>query len=250
MKQLLMTGLMMAMSSLCVATETIHWGYDQDISAEHWGQLSDQFKACGTGQNQTPINIENAYKTAVNHKISIRYNTSPHAVVFNGHTIQVNTIEANNNDYIVVDHKKFFLRQFHFHTPSENQINGKNFPLEVHFVNVSEDGHITVLAVMFEIGPKSAEWDSVWSSLSKQENDSQTLVRSINLNHLLPKTHAYYRFSGSLTTPPCTEGVNWIVFKQKRYLSQTQLDEFKSLLVNQHNNRPIQPTNGRIIIED
>ncbi len=233
---------------MAFAAETIHWGYDKEISPEHWGELSENYKACSSGKNQTPINIKNIYTSNVKHKIDIHYKVSPDNIVFNGHTMQVNT--KDDSDYLVLDDQKYFLKQFHFHTPSENQIKDKSYPMELHFVNANAEGQLTVLAVMFDIGKSNSEWDKMWTVLSKAENDAKPLAQPLILDKFLPNKREYYRFSGSLTTPPCTEGVNWIVMRQHLMISSTQLDEFKVLLNKQGNNRPLQPINGRVVIQD
>lgn len=248
MKKILLSSLICCLSSATFAAETIHWGYDEDISPEHWGELSENYKTCNVGKNQTPINISSTYASTVKHKVDIEYKVSPHDIVFNGHTVQVNT--KDDSDYLVLDNQKFFLKQFHFHTPSENQIKGKSYPLELHFVNANAEGQLTVLAVMFELGQPNSEWNKLWSDLSDKENDAKSLTHTVDLEKLLPKKREYYRFSGSLTTPPCSEGVNWIVLKQSLTLSAEQLKQFKALIKDEANNRPLQPVNGRIVIED
>lgn len=251
MKFLLLLGAsILSLSQMTRAAETIHWGYDKEISPEHWGELDEHYKVCKTGKNQTPINITNPYKSAIKHNLNINYNATAQDIVFNGHTVQINTKKEDHRNYIVIDQQKYFLKQFHFHTPSENQIRGKNFPLELHFVNQNETGDLTVVAVMFNIGQMNTEWNNFWADLSLKENDDKILSRQLHLNKLLPKKLDYYRFSGSLTTPPCTEGVNWIVLKYPLTISSQQLQAFKMLIANQDNHRPIQPLNGRIVIED
>lgn len=248
MKKKIITGVLACvMSGMAVAADAILWGYDKEISPEYWGTLSDSYKTCSMGKNQTPINIANSYTSNVKHKINIAYKKSAHDVVFNGHTVQVNTKE--DTDYLVLDKQKFFLRQFHIHTPSENQIKGKSFPVEMHFVNANAQGQLTVVAVMYELGKPNPEWKKFWQDLSAQENDAKTLTHALDLQKLLPKKRDYYRFSGSLTTPPCSEGVNWIVLKQRLSISEEQLNTFKTLLKNHRNNRPLQPLNGRVVVE-
>lgn len=250
MKNLFLAAITLTMSSLVLAGEatTIHWGYDQEIGAAHWGELSEQYKTCSTGKNQTPINIHHTYRIRDQHPIEINYQAAPKTIIFNGHTVQVNT--ESERDYLQIEHEKFNLKQFHFHTPSENQINGKNFPLELHFVNQNAQGELTVLAVMFKLGKENSEISKMWADISTEENHPQPLRAQVNLTKLLPTQHGYYRFSGSLTTPPCSEGVTWIVLKQPLTLSEKQLEQFKDVLKQHSNNRPIQPLNGRLIIED
>ena len=250
MKKLLIAAMTCSISSWVLASEptTVHWGYDQEIGAAHWGELSEQYKTCSTGKNQTPINITHSYRVRDQHPIEIEYQAAPKTILFNGHTVQVNT--ESERDYLQLQGERFNLKQFHFHTPSENQINGKSFPLELHFVNQNAQGQLTVLAVMFELGKENTEISKMWADISPEENHAQALRTQVNLTKLLPKKRSYYRFSGSLTTPPCSEGVTWIVLKQPLTLSEKQLEQFKDVLKQHSNNRPIQPLNGRLIIED
>jgi carbonic anhydrase len=166
-------------------------------------------------------------------------------VINNGHTIQVTVDEE---DDFVLDREKFTLRQYHFHTPSENQINGHTFPLEAHFVHSKEDGDLAVVAVMFKVGKENPALPPLIDAMPKQENQQVTINRQVNLRDLFPEDLHYYRFSGSLTTPPCSEGIRWLVLKQPVSLSQAQLDAFKQALKTT-NNRPLQHLNGRMIVE-
>lgn len=230
------------------AAETVHWGYADPSRPEQWANLTPAYQLCSTGQNQSPINITDTYTSLNKHYIEVEYNFSPHDIVFNGHTVQVNT--ADYRDYVVLDRQKYFLKQFHFHTPSENQIQGKHYVMELHFVHQNAQQQYVVLAVMFELGRANPEWEKFWQDLSPEVGEDKILTHTINLESLLPKKHEYYRTTGSLTTPPCTEGVIWIILKQPLSLSQVQLDEFRQLLQQHRNNRPIQPSHGRVIVED
>lgn len=250
MRLILLSCFLCCFNTYVSASASVHWGYDDDISPKHWGQLNDSFKSCDTGKIQTPINIEQAYKTATTHQLDIQYKTAPNDIIFNGHTVQVNTKKSDHQDYITIDHRTFFLTQFHFHTPSENEIYGKQYPLEMHFVNANKKGEIAVVAVMFNLGQENSELNKLWKNLPAQENTDRVFRQKINIEKLIPKQRGYYRFSGSLTTPPCSEGVIWIVLKQPLTLSSQQLEVFKARLLHHHNQRPIQPLYGRIIIED
>ncbi|AOA59808.1 carbonic anhydrase [Acinetobacter larvae] len=248
MKKYLFSSTILTVSLITHANETVHWGYDAERGPAQWGKLSADYKACSDGKNQTPINITNVYESEHKHPIDVEYQVHPNHVVFNGHTVQINS--QDQSDYLVLDQEKYYLQQFHLHTPSENQIDGKSFPLELHFVNANAQGELTVMAVMFELGQKNSEWDKIWADLSYKENDVKSLAQEVDLEKLLPKNREYYRFSGSLTTPPCSEGVNWIVYKQPMTISKQQLAEFQKILKGHSNNRPIQPTHGRIVIAD
>lgn len=249
MKKLIWGLLCCCAGSVSYANNEVHWGYQGEVSAEHWGALSDQYQLCATGKNQSPINIQGTYHSTDQHPIQIDYAENPENIVFNGHTVQVNAKNSQNNK-VTIDGENYYLKQFHFHTPSENTIDGKQFPLEIHFVNANAQGQLTVLAVMVENGQANPEWTKLWKDFKAQENQTKPITSQIQLQNLLPTTREYYRFSGSLTTPPCSEGVNWIVYKNPITMSQDQIQMLQKVLNFQHNNRPVQVQNGRIIIED
>lgn len=232
------------------ASASLHWGYEAQSGPGQWGDLTPDFSQCKVGKNQTPINITQSYATTHKHPIQIEYKLAPQDIVFNGHTVQVNSKEHDEDDFISIDGEKFVLQQFHFHTPSENQIEGRSFALELHFVNANAEGDLAVVAVMFNLGKANPEWDKFWQDLSPIPEQKSLLKQHIDLEKLMPKQQHYYRFSGSLTTPPCTEGVIWLVMKKPMSISQQQLEQFKKLLKQHPNNRPIQPRHGRPIIEN
>jgi carbonic anhydrase len=146
-----------------------------------------------------------------------------------------------------VDGIQFNLKQFHFHSPSENHISGKSYPLEAHLVHADKDGNLAVVAVVFNEGKANATVAAAWSRMSKAEGKSE-LPTKVSAAGLLPKSHDYYRYNGSLTTPPCTEGVRWIVMKKPMTVSQEQLNAFQTT-VGFANNRPIQPANARPVLK-
>lgn len=226
----------------------VHWGYEGEVSPEHWAELSPDYQMCGLGKNQSPVDLQtsSAVKTVKQSPIIFKYDIQPDDVVNNGHTLQIDS--TNKSNHIVLDGQKYYLRQFHFHTPSENKINGKRFPMEGHFVNVSDDGHIAVVAVMYELGQENTDLNRLLAYRSGEENQIQTLKDDIKIKNIMPKKAGYYRFSGSLTTPPCTEGVTWIVLKQHAYISKDQFTAFEELF-HHDNARPVQPLNGRLIVE-
>lgn len=240
--------LLCSVSSVVFASENIHWSYDGETSPIHWGDLSEDFGLCKSGKNQSPINIENTYRSNIEHKIQIFYKSQPSNVVYNGHTVQVDNFDDKN--YIILDGKKFILKQFHFHIPSENLVEGKNYPLELHFVNMSSDGQIVVVATMFDVGDENKELKKIWKYLPKNENIYVKIKEHIDLEQIIPNNKNYYRFSGSLTTPPCSEGVTWVVFKNNLSISDKQLNLLKNVFNNKSNNRPLQKINGRLIVED
>lgn len=247
--KILVSGLTTALfsSALLASGHGTHWGYTGHAGPENWGDLDSKYVMCKLGNNQSPINITK--KISVMSKdlepISFKYATGASSVVDNGHTIQVNITDGSD---IEIDGVKFALKQFHFHSPSENQIDGKNFPLEAHFVHAAKDGHLAVVAVMFKEGKENKVLQKIWDRMPNKAGESAKCGLSSKLiNELLPKNKDYYRFSGSLTTPPCSEGVRWMVLKNYVTISPAQVKEFSKII--HKNNRPVQPLNARKVMK-
>lgn len=245
MKGLKRLSLIVMLSSMGVAgAAEPHWSYEGKAGPEHWSELSSDFHLCHEGKAQSPINIKDPIQGNLQ-PLNLAYQASAEKVINNGHTIQVT---VDNEDDFMLDGEKFTLRQYHFHTPGENQINGHTFPLEAHFVHSKEGGDLAVVAVMFEVGKENPALAPLIDAMPKKENQQVSINREIDLRALFPQDLHYYRFSGSLTTPPCSEGIRWLVMKQPVTLSQAQLDAFRQALKTT-NNRPLQPLNGRMIVE-
>ena len=225
-------------------TEHAHWGYQGDTAPAHWSGLDDQFSLCGTGVNQSPINLTEmtSARLADIHPAYARGGTE---VLNNGHTIQVN---YSNGSSLDIDGKTFALKQFHFHSPSENTINGEHFPMEAHLVHAADDGSLAVVAIMFREGEFNSELEKAWSQMPQQAGEKQLLKKPVNVQALMPEDLDYYRFNGSLTTPPCSEGVRWLVLKQPVTASAQQLETFRSVM-GHPNNRPVQPLNARQVYQ-
>ncbi len=240
-------SLLLGSSMLLAGHHTIHWGYTGHGGPEHWGELSDDFKMCLIGKNQSPIDLrtESMFDTKLP-AIRFHYATKTKDVVDNGHTEQVDIVPGS---YIVVDGIKFELKQFHFHTPSENKIDGRSFPLEAHFVHADEHGNLAVVALMFKYGKPNPVIDKIWSRMPKKAGKKHDLtMKAQEIKRLLPKNRDYYRFNGSLTTPPCSEGVRWLVLKHPVTISKKQVRRFAKIM-GHANNRPVQPINARVILK-
>ncbi len=221
------------------------WGYTGHNSPESWGHLSEKYHQCSDGLNQSPINITHSITDPDHKPLNLDYKKGSKEVVNNGHTIQVN-VEAG--DTLVMDGITFELKQFHFHSPSENHIKGKEFPLEAHFVHLDKDGNIAVVAVMFVEGAENKDLAKIWKVMPKKEGKAELKADDIAAN-LIPEKQHYYRFNGSLTTPPCTEGVRWVVLEKPLTVSKEQVKAFRDIM-GHPNNRPIQPLKARIIVEE
>lgn len=220
-----------------------HWDYSGEGGPTHWDTISPQFASCHA-QNQSPINLTGAIKASLK-PFQHDYKTGAENLVNNGHTLQVNYAKGS---WLEVDGIAFELKQFHFHSPSENHIDGKTYPMEIHFVHASKKGDLTVLAIMVKEGKENDTLTKLWKKMPKNGTEIK-LDQSINAQGLLPKNSHYYRFNGSLTTPPCTEGVRWLVLKDSITASKSQIDAFQKLM-GHPNNRPIQPINARELIEN
>ena len=245
MKQNLIIAALMLTSLSCVAEEhTSHWGYEGQEKPENWGKLSPEYSTCENGKNQSPINIDHVLKTQ-HENLTFSFETGKQEIVNNGHTIQVN---VTGNNQLILDEQIFTLQQFHFHTPSENTIKGKHYPMEAHFVYKNKAGELTVVALMFNSGEANSEIEKAWQQMPTEVNNKTILNKTVDINTLFPKKLDYYRFSGSLTTPPCTEGVRWIVLEQATTASDEQIQKFHSIM-HHDNNRPVQPLNGRVIVD-
>jgi len=221
----------------------VHWSYEGEGSPKHWAQIDKRFFMCKKGQNQSPVNLTGFTESDLP-AITFNYHLISTEILDNGHTEQVNVQKGSS---ITVDDIVFDLKQFHFHTPSENNINGKSFPLEAHFVHASKEGKLAVVAVMFEEGEPNAALTELWEQMPEKTGEHHT-IDAKHLDALIPKKRDYYRFNGSLTTPPCTEGVRWLVMKKPVTLSKLQINKFAKIM-HMHNNRPIQPTNARVILK-
>lgn len=242
MKKYLLTSLV-ALSLNVMAEEAPHWSYEGKAGPKNWGELSDTYSTCKTGKFQSPIDIRNALPSALP-PLSLIFHTAAEKIVNNGHTLQVT---VNDEDDFPLDNDTFKLKQYHFHSPSENLINGKSYPLEAHFVHANEKGELAVVAVMFETGKENPALKPILDSMPLTRDRVVSLEKQLNISELFPADRHYYRFSGSLTTPPCTEGLRWLVMKNSITLSPEQLANFQRAL--QHsNNRPVQPLNGRIVV--
>ncbi len=177
-------------------------------------------------------------------EIKLSYLKVPLNILNNSHTIQINTPKGNK---INIDKNEYELLQFHFHTPSEHALQGKRTPLEVHFVNKNSDGNLAVLGVFFKLGKRNKELTAMFNHLPSSGETKKVSREKINLSKLFPKSKNYYTYSGSLTTPPCSEIVTWYVYKDNIEISQDQLKKFKKLF--KMNARPLQKVSSRIVEE-
>ena len=240
-KSLFVVGLLLCSSAF--AASGPHWEYTGEAGAENWAKLSPDFAACG-GKNQSPINLTGFIEAQLK-PIAFSYKAGVTEILNNGHTVQVNAAAGSS---ITVDGVQFDLKQFHFHAPSENLIKGKSYPLEAHLVHADKDGNLAVVAVMFKEGKANKALEKAWAQMPKNAGDKLSLTEKIAPTEILPKNRDYYRFNGSLTTPPCSEGVRWLVMKHAMTASEAQIEAFTHV-IHHPNNRPVQPVNARPVLQ-
>jgi carbonic anhydrase len=244
---LLASGLSLLIApTLSVAQESHppHWAYSGPGDPTHWGKLDAAYSSCSTGHAQSPIDVKNA-KPADLPALKIDYQAVPLNIIDNGHTIQVNYPPGST---LTVGDKTYTLKQFHFHHPAEEYINGKSFPLVAHLVHADAEGHLAVIAVLYEPGAANPLIDKLWKNLPAEKEKAQDVPSvSVQAQDLLPSDRGYYTFAGSLTTPPCSEGVAWYVLQSHATLSPEQIAVFAKIYPK--NARPIQATNGREILQ-
>jgi carbonic anhydrase len=219
--------------------ESAHWGYEGKTGPQSWGDLGG---SCRSGKGQSPIDISRVGQTAAKPKslpnLLFRWKQSKAEVINNGHTLQVN-VERGNETRVGSD--RYELSQFHFHIPSEHRFDGRNAPMEVHFVHRGSNGKQLVVGMMIQVAGKNEPLAPVF--LKPPRTTSMRRQLPIDLSKIAPVGHAYYSYEGSLTTPPCSEGVHWVLLKESISISSNQYKVFKTMFGN--NARPPQPLNGR-----
>lgn len=221
----------------------VHWEYSGDKGPAHWGELAEEFALCGSGTAQTPIDIEPTTREALPNP-EVRYQQGTATLVNNGHTVQANAAPGNQ---LVIDGVTYALVQMHFHAPSEHTVAGVPAPLELHFVHKSADGTLAVLgALVQESAHANPAWSPLVAALAAQAAGGATLV--IDWPALVPADMTTYRYMGSLTTPPCSEGVHWLVLQTPLLLSAPQIAAFTALYTG--NARPLQERNERPVVAD
>ena len=220
-----------------------HWGYSGEAGPENWSKIDTEFALCGLGRNQSPVDLSRFVEADLE-PLELAYQAGAADIVNNGHTVQV---DYAPDSVITLDGWTFELKQFHFHSPSENAVDGKQFPLEGHLVHADEDANLAVVALMFEEGAANPLLAKLWEKIPAKVGDKVELPAGLSVAELLPADRDYYRFNGSLTTPRCSEGVWWLVMKQPVSVSKAQIEQFSKTL-GFANNRPIQSVNARPIL--
>ena len=222
----------------------VHWAYAGLGAPENWAKIKPGYATCGSGKRQSPIDIRSGIKVDLE-PIRFDYRPTQFRVVDNGHTVLV---EVGEGSSITVTGRTYPLMQFHFHRPSEERINGKPFDMVMHFVHKDYDNNVAVVAVLMEKGSEHPIIQTIWNYIPLEVGmDVAPPNVAIDLSRLLPPSREYYTYMGSLTTPPCTENVLWMVMKNPVQVSPQQIGVFSRLYPN--NARPVQPANDRLIKE-
>jgi carbonic anhydrase len=217
------------------------WSYDAESESgpEYWGDISEKYKACKEGLSQSPVDIAGALDVALP-RIEFNYAPTKLNIINNGHTI---VVKYDKGSSITIAKEKYKLMQFHFHTPSEHLIDGLPAVMEMHLVHKSNRGKLAVVGVLFHVGAENINFESIWANLPEKPRQKRSVGVKINAINLLPGSKSYYAYSGSLTTPPCTEGVKWHVLRAPLEVSEEQLMKIESILG--ANSRLVQPLNER-----
>jgi carbonic anhydrase len=221
------------------------WAYQGERGPEHWARLDPAFALCGQGRNQSPVDIRQA----------LAVEAAPLAFDYTGLVTQMHNQggQSIRADYaagssLTLDGKTFALQYLSFHAPSEHQVEGRQAPLEVQLVHRDAQGQELILAVLYDLGEEHAAIQRLWQQLPAEADTRVGLASRVRAEQFLPKNHAYYRINGSLTTPPCSEGIIWLLLQERLSLSAEQLQQFHAI-IGEGNNRPVQALNARIILE-
>ncbi|HEU4364601.1 MAG TPA: carbonic anhydrase family protein [Candidatus Krumholzibacteria bacterium] len=234
--------------------EAPHWSYEGETGPGNWGTLDAEWSPCGDGERQSPIDIDQTVQadlpemSAAFQPASLKIIHNEHVAdgINNGHTVQINYSEG---DVLTIGAEQFQLVQYHFHSPSEHTVRGRHYPMEMHLVHKSAADKLAVVGVFIEEGAHNTAFDPIWSNLPATRGDETHLENvMVDVNQLLPASTKSYRYDGSLTTPPCSEGVKWIVMATPIQLSTDQIGAFRNII--NGNNRPVQPLNGRSVLTD
>ena len=245
----LVSGLVLALVSslLFAGSGTPHWSYEGDEGPSHWGELADEYMMCSKGSNQSPIDLVADVHTKLPELEFEYYSQSIIDEIHNGHTIQQN---VKPGSFLKIPQRGVSteLKQFHFHSPSEHTIEGVSFAMELHFVHIDDNGTILVVGVLMVEGDEHPVLKQLWSFMPENAGETSEQPIGIEETGLLPPTREYFTYGGSLTTPPCSEGVKWVVLKTPIEASAEQIAIFKKR-VGPVTNRPVQPNNARLIVD-
>jgi carbonic anhydrase len=225
--------------------ESAHWTYEGEEGPEHWGELDPDYASCSGGTQQSPIDVSKTNGADIAN-IEFSYQpVSPLHLINNGHTLQVNIPEGSS---ITLDGVTYPLKQFHFHAPSEHTVDGRAEAMELHLVHMTDDGTTAVVGVLLAEGEGNPALTAVFEAMPAMAGSEQEVTGSVDLAALLPEQRTTYRYMGSLTTPPCSEGVDWLLMTEASSVAPAQVEAFRTVFG--ADARPVQPLNGRTVTED
>jgi carbonic anhydrase len=224
------------------AAEGAHWSYEGATGPGHWGDIDAASKVCSAGSQQSPIDITTSIKAQLQ-PLTIAWAKNADTIVNNGHTIQLNFEQGST---LMVGNNAYALLQFHFHHPSEHLIGGKSFPMEVHFVHRNFAGNLAVIGALMTAGIPNSAFGKIVATMPAKEGAPVNAAAGIDPNKLLPALRGYYRYSGSLTTPPCSEVVDWLLLREPIQVAKADIDRFAKLFP--INARPAQKDHRRFVL--
>ncbi len=233
-----------------------HWGYEADNGPDNWGSMNSEWSLCAEGFEQSPIDLANASAIELpgldlhlpsEQEVEVLNQEGVIGALDNGHTIQIN---SKTGETMTAGDKTYALVQFHFHAPSEHTVDGEHFPMEMHFVHQAADGALAVVGVLIEEGAENPAIAPLWAQLAAAPVTETTVrIPAEFADHIFSgEPTGIFHYDGSLTTPPCSEGVKWYVRKTPTQLSADQIAAFTTIY--NHNNRPVQPLNDRTLYQD
>ena len=223
--------------------QSAHWSYAGSTGPAQWGSLSNDYVTCSSGSAQSPVDLTNAVRAEVPPADIAWHAMGQYGVVNNGHTIQVNVPDGNA---LTLLDRHYDLLQFHFHHDSEHTVNGAHYPMEAHFVHRSTDGSLAVVGVFLDDGPANRALETIWGIMPTEPGEIDVADRPVDPNDLLPAARSAFLYYGSLTTPPCSEVVTWMVLDTPISASARQIAEFDAIY--NANYRPVQPLNRRLLL--
>jgi carbonic anhydrase len=228
-------------AAVAQAEDAPHWDYEGHGGADKWGELAESYRACALGTEQSPIDLTDSIKATFD-PLKIDWKPQAFKIVNNGHTIQANVAPGST---LAIGKVTYGLVQFHFHAPSEHALNGRRFAMEVHFVNAAPGGRLAVVGVLMQPGRRNAAFAAIMQAAPRSEGE-KTLDQLVDPRQLLPASKVLFRYEGSLTTPPCSEVVDWNVFEQPIEVADADIKSFQSIFP--MNARPLQPRNRRFLL--
>ena len=224
------------------------WSYSGLTGPSHWGKMDPAYSLCANGSEQSPVDISNAAGDALGDAppaIEFNYKATGNQIENNGHFVDINYKPGSS---IIIDNTEYELVQSHFHTPAEHTINSKTFAMEVQHYHRNKTGHQLIISALFVAGKDNKALHHSWLKLLGKRHTKHLLYREIDPSDLLPENRAFYRLKGSLTMPPCTENITWIIMKQPVTATREQIQNLRKT-IHADNNRPVQPLNERSIQE-